>query len=265
MGIFSSQFCNFKPPNYLVYSNIFLLYNMVQYMERVSVVVGKKPMIFVAPHGAHCDDINTALIAEELAKATNGYAVINRGWERSKYIDHKNDKANCNNIEHCHQDVIKEEFLDPLIRFKCKILKKWSRVFIVYLHGMRDNVQEETGIDKLNYVLGWGNGEPNSRTCQKWIKKFIAYELSINDNCVVGEGIADGKYAGWTRNNMVQLFRKWYPDEEVDSIQIEIINKIRSSILLALTTTQILAITMNNLVNQESSWETPNHFRVPMV
>jgi hypothetical protein len=234
-------------------------------MERVSIVNGKKPVLLVAPHGATCDDLNTDIIAEHLAESINGYAVINRGWERAEEIDYKKDKANCNNTYHCHKDVIKEEFLDPILRFKNRILKKWERVLIVFLHGMSNDVQEQTGIDNLNYIIGWGRGKPDSLTCQKWIKDFIIYHLSVGDNSVVGEGRAGGNYAAWSKKNMAQLFRKWYPDDEVDTIQIEIINKLRNTKLLAETTAQILALTIEELLDANSEWAMPHGFKIVKV
>lgn len=222
-------------------------------------------MIYVAPHGAQCDDVNTAFIAEILAETTNGYAVINRGWERHATINYAKDKANCNNVEHCHADVVKEEFLDPLIRFKNRILKKWNRVMIVYLHGMSNDVQKRTGIDELNFVIGWGNGNPSSHTCQKWVKDFLIYHLSLTDNSVVGEGKAGGNYAGRAKNNMVQLFRKWYLDKEVDAVQIEIVNKIRNTKMLADATAQIMSIVMEELLDQDDSWHLPRGIKIVQV
>ncbi len=233
--------------------------------ERVSIIEGKKPVLFVAPHGARCDDLNTDLIAEVLADSTDGYAVINRGWERSEVIDYKRDKANCNDVEHCHKDVIKEEFFDPLIRFKNRILKKWSRLCVVYLHGVSNDIEKRTGLDNLQYIVGWGRGKPDSLTCQKWIKDYIIYNLAIGDNCTVAEGKAGGNYAAWARNNMAQLFRKWYPDEEVDTIQIEIINKIRNTRLLAETTAQIMGITIEGMLEEDGKWEIPYNFKTTKV
>jgi len=238
---------------------------MIQYMERVSIISGKKPVIYVAPHGADCDDLNTALIVEQMAEATNGYAVINRGWERAEEIDYKKDKANCNNAYHCHKDVIKEEFLDPIIRFKNRILKKWERVLIIYVHGMSNKIIEDTGIDELHYVVGWGRGKPDSFTCQKWVKDFIIYHLSLGDKCVVGEGQSGGNYAAWSRKNMAQLFRKWYEDVEVDSIQLEVINKLRNTKLLAEATAQILSLTIEELIDANSQWRMPSGFKIVKV
>lgn len=238
---------------------------MMEYMERVSIIEGKKPVIFVAPHGADCDDLNTALIAERLAENCNGYAVINRGWERSEKIDYKKDKGNCNNTYHCHENVIKEEFLDPIIRYKNRILKKWTRVGIIYIHGMSDQIQDITGINDLNYVIGWGRGKPPSYTCQSWIKNCLAWSLSAADNCTVAEGRAEGRYAAWSRKNMAQLFRKWYPDPDVDALQIEIARKIRNTHMIAETTAQILSIAIEEMLGETESWELPSDFHIIKV
>lgn len=228
---------------------------------RVQLAEGAKPIIFVAPHGS--DDTNTDLIVENLAISTDGYAVINKGFKRSDKVDIFKERANCNNIEHCHYDVVKEEFLDPLLRFKNRILKKWARVCIVYIHGMGNFIQKNTGIDDLNYVVGWGKGEPPSPTCQKWVKNFIIYNLS--DTCTVGEGKAGGNYAAWSKNNMTQLFRKYYHDKEVDSMQIEIVYDIRRSVAQAELTSSNLAETMNALLTQDAAWKPSTELKVPQI
>lgn len=232
--------------------------------ERVSIIEGKKPIIFVAPHGSARDDINTSIIAETLATFTNGYAIINHGWERAEKVDQKKDKANCNNIEHCLMDVIKEEFFDPLIRFKNRILKRWSRACIVYLHGVGNDITTRTGIDDLKYIVGWGKGDPDSKTCQKWIKDFVVYHLATGDQCKVGEGRAGGKYAAWQKNNLNQYFRQWHYDSEVDSMQIEIINSLRRSTNDAKITAQIMSLTFIELLEKDS-WELPRDFKIPRV
>ncbi len=227
-------------------------------MERITLITGKKPIICVAPHGALCDDINTHIVAETLAQGTEGYAVINNGWEKSNTIDYKKGKANCNNIDHCLQDVIKEEFLNPIMRFRSKILKKWQRVLIVYLHGASNDVRRRSGYNDL--IVGWGNGTPSSHTCQRWVKDFIVYNLGVADNCNIAEGKAGGNYAAWNRKNMSQLFRKHYSDNEVDSIQIEIVNDIRNTPVKAKVTGQVMAICFKDLL-ENFSWDMPRSYR----
>lgn len=230
--------------------------------ERVSITCGKNPVIFIAPHGA--DDINTDIITETLAEDCNGYAIINRGFKRTDKVNVSKDEANCNNVEHCHEDVVKEEFFDPLIRFKNKILKKWSRVLIVYIHGVGSNVRKTSKIDNLNYILGCGNGIPPSPTCQKWVKNFIIRELAHLDNCVVAEGKAGGNYSGWARNNMNQLFRKHHKDNEVDSLQIEIIYDVRDTKAKATVTGQVMAFCFEKLLKSDH-YDIPKDYMIRRV
>lgn len=229
-------------------------------MERITRIEGKKPVIYVAPHGAPCDDVNTSIIAKTLAEVTKGYAVINNGWEKANIIDYKKEKANCNDIDHCHQDVIKEEFLNPILRFKNKILKTWHRVLVVYIHGASNEVRKKAGKRDLNYIIGWGNGTPPSYTCQRWVKNFLIYHLSVADNCSVAEGKSGGNYAAWSYKNMAQLFRKRYEDENVDSVQVEVVNEIRNTPAKAKVTGQVMGMCFKDLLENDS-WEMPRSYQ----
>jgi hypothetical protein len=204
--------------------------NLEKKMERVSIIEGKMPIIVVAPHGYDGDDENTGYIAEYTATMINAYAVINRGWERSDSIDYENDKADCNNVIHCNADVVREEFLDPILRFKNRILKnhRFEFVYIFYIHGMSNKHRKIAGDDKLDMVIGYGAGSPDSLSCETWEKNAFAYylqEFGIN----VYEGKKGGPMSGWSRNNMNQYFRKWQPSKYVKSMQIEIVHELRNN------------------------------------
>ncbi len=129
---------------------------------------------------------------------------------------------------------------------------------------MSDEIINTTGIRNLHYVLGWGNGKPASHSCNEWVKNFILFNLSVGDSCVVAEGKAGSSYAAWSKKNMTQLFRKWYIDDEIDSIQIEVIRKLRSSEVVAKTTSQILALTIDELLTNED-WQMPSDFDITFV
>jgi hypothetical protein len=94
-------------------------------MERVALVEGDSPVLILAPHGP--DDKNTDLIAERVAVESGSFAVINRGWNRFSSVDFMKDLANCNDVRHLHSDVVKEEFLEPILRFKNRIRKKTNK------------------------------------------------------------------------------------------------------------------------------------------
>jgi hypothetical protein len=195
-------------------------------MERVSIYEGKKPVIVVAPHGYENDDENTSVIAKKLAKSLNCYMVVNNGWERDEVVDCFRDKADCNNTLHCHEDVVKEEFLDPILRFKNRILNYHSSAYVFYIHGMSNKHKMIAGDSDLDMVVGYGAGVPDSITCETWRKDLFLHLLS-DQGFNVYEGRKGGMMSGWARNNMNQLFRKWYQDPRVHSLQIEIAFDLR--------------------------------------
>jgi hypothetical protein len=221
-------------------------------MERVSIISGKLPIIVVAPHGYEGNDENTAYITEKIAQTINAYAVINRGWERDDSVDYMKDKADCNNVNHCYEDVVKEEFLDPILRFKNRILKdqRFDRAYIFYIHGMGNKHRKISGDDNLDIVIGHGAGSPNSFTCENWEKDALSHFLS-ESGVTVYEGKKGGPMSGWARNNMNQLFRKWHPIKQVKSMQIEIVYELRNSKEKCNTTAYNLANAMRYLIYLE--------------
>ena len=192
-------------------------------MERVTIIspsAGKEkaPVIFIAPHGFQGDDYNTAKMALTMAHHINAYAVINNGWERSEKVDFLLDKANCNNIQHCHEDVVKEEFLDPIFRFQNKILKTNKKCHIYYIHGMSDDHKKIANDGPMDVIIGFGNGTPTRYTCPIW-RKDVLCSLLVDSGMAVWEGKAGGKMSGWGTLNMNQLFKTMIRSE---SMQIEI-------------------------------------------
>jgi hypothetical protein len=194
-------------------------------MERVVLIEGESPVLVIAPHGP--DDKNTDLIAERVAIESGAFAVINKGWNRSASVDYMRDLANCNDVRHIHSDVVKEEFLEPILRFKNRIRKKYDEnVFILLIHGCSDAVRSEANDYSLDMILGYGAGLPPSHSCRDKFKKAFAYYL-LNEGFGIYEGRPGGKYSGKARNNVNQLFVRWYPDDYVDSIQLEIVRELR--------------------------------------
>jgi len=215
-------------------------------MERVSLISGKLPMILIAPHGYDEDDKNTGFIAETVARNIECYAVINNGWERADTVDYLNDKADCNNVHHCREDVVREEFLEPILRFKNIIQKYNGAVYIMYIHGMGNKHRSVAKNPDLDLVLGFGAGNPASLTCEMWQKNFMLYNLN-KVGIVSYEGRAGGQMSGWSRNNMNQYFRKWEYDRYVYSMQLEIIYELREEKDLALITSEYLSSVLQDL------------------
>lgn len=202
-------------------------------MERVIVIEGETPVLLVAPHGAN--DHNTDIIAEKIAEDFGAYAVINKGWKRSAGVDFLNDRANCNDVRHLHEDVVKEEFLDPILRITSKIKKKYKeKVFMLILHGCSDYVRNFAHDSSLDMILGFGDGHPPSYSCNLKFKNAFIHYLK-QERFGVYEGKPKGQYSARSKNNLNQLFKKWYPDDDVNSIQLEIVRELRSEEQLHLT------------------------------
>jgi hypothetical protein len=219
--------------------------------ERVSIIQGKLPILVVAPHGFDGDDIRTALIAEYIANTFGYYAVINHGWERDDDVDFMRDKADCNNVNHCHEDVVKEEFLEPIIRFKNRIHQKFPIMHAFFIHGMSNKHKQISGDPNMDMVIGHGAGAPNSFSCDSWRKDYFIHlldEVGIHAYC----GSKGGLMSGWARSNMNQLFRKWYPDPTVQSMQVEIMYELREENEIALITAEYLGTVMKDMIDAKS-------------
>jgi hypothetical protein len=215
-------------------------------MERVSIIEGTKPILFVSPHVP--EEIHTDVIAVELADATNGYAVINRGWERSEHVDQFNDKANCNNITHCLEDVVKDEFLDPIIKFTSRLLKKHGCCYVINIHGMGNDIREQVQ-DNVDIILGYGNGKPPSHTCSPWRKD--AFTHLLNDcGLLTYQAKAKGRYSARSKSNLTQLFRQMNtPFSAVQAFQLEIVLDMRKYMDIAELTADMISMAVNDLLD----------------
>lgn len=194
-------------------------------MERTSVIQGTTPVLLIAPHGP--DDENTAEITEAVARNFGAFAVINRGWQRSSKVDQFRDLANCNDLRHLHQDVVREEFLNPILRSVARIKKRYEgKAFIFIIHGCRDHVRESSEDELLDIILGCGAGNPPFYSCRTRTKNAFIKCLQ-DEGFGVYEGAPGGMYAGKSKNNLNQLFVRWSPDKDIESMQIEIVKELR--------------------------------------
>ncbi len=214
-------------------------------MERVSVSKGELPVVLVAPHGP--DDLNTDYLVELVASEMNLFSVINRGWKKGYSVDHLNDRADCNNISHIQEDVVREEFLEPILRNVARIQRTLDeRVFIINVHGGGDSVRKYVDDPELDVIVGYGHG-PNtySHTCNQKLKSaFVSF---LEDE---GFGVYEGKkrYAGRAKNNLNQLFKKWYPNQYVNSLQLEIVHELRSDKQMLNLTSDALIGAIDSLI-----------------
>jgi hypothetical protein len=217
-------------------------------MERVAIREGKTPIILFAPHGFDGDDERTSIMVECMADTLDCYAVINRGWERGPTVDCFKDKADCNNVEHCHEDVVQEEIMEPILRFQKRIMRTQNVAYFFPIHGMSNKHRKSSGIHNLDVVVGHGAGSPNSLTCDEWRKDYMLHLIEEAGLTPV-EGKKGGPMSGWARNNMNQLFRKWYHNQSVQGMQLEIIHDLRSDNEIASLASEYLAAAMQELIS----------------
>ena len=235
-------------------------------MERVSVIPSddENPLILVCPHGYEKDDENTAELTEKMASILGCHAIINRGFERSNTVDYFKDKADCNNVEHIHEDVVKEEFLDPINRTVREVLENGYDPQIFLIHGMKNQkIQDTLGLS-VDIVLGYGEAPKSpSYSCDEWRKNGFLYCLH-RSKLVSFTGKAGGKYAAARRSNLNQYYRQWEYDENVHSMQVEIVKALRETEMLD-TTAESLCTALTeylDFLEADDNDEIPDYFAV---
>ena len=212
-------------------------------MERVITHRGNFPALVIVPHGY--DDPNTAIIGEGIIESLDAYAVINKGWERAEVYDYYQDKANCNNVNHIHEDVVKEEFLYPIISFTNRMVLDggWPSVFII--HGVSNAIRTEAG-DDLDVIVGYGEGTTPSYSCDLKFKDALCNILFLK-GLSVWQGKAGGKYAARRKTNLNQMFKS--PYSTYNSVQLEIIRELRETEDIARETGLVLGTVIKEVVN----------------
>lgn len=225
-------------------------------MERVSIIKGKLPIILVCPHGP--DDTLTDVVTELAANLGHFYAVINNGFERDNIVDVDNNIADCNRVDHVTQDVVREEFLNPIIKYKDDILygsnrgnstngfpmgSMYDQVFVFYIHGFGDQVEKDAK-QSIDLIMGYGESDKKtSYTCELHHRDYLINSWQYGNICI---GKGGGKYAARDSNNMTQYFRKHIIDHDVMSMQIEVSRRIRKNQTEAETTALNLATALTD-------------------
>lgn len=193
--------------------------------ERVSVGYGTLPVLFVAPHGHFLDDSNTAELTVAAAEAIDANYVVNRGWRRDTKVDQIASKANCNDFRHCQEDVVREEFLNPINEI---ISDSYSAMgddlTIICVHGMGNGIRAQANAPKLGAVVGFGEGKPPLYTCDKWVHECFVDLMNANV-CETWEGAPGGQFSARGKNNMTQVLRQ----HGTQCLQVEIVYAYRDT------------------------------------
>lgn len=216
--------------------------------ERVSIISGTKPILLLAPHGAN--DTNTAELTEKLANQLDCFAVINWGWERADKVDWLKDKANCNNIHHCQEDVVEDEFLIPMKRYVNRCLMNDGECYVFIIHGMGNDIRKITGDPSLDLVIGYGKGKPDKLTCDMSVRNAFFHHVA-EAGLTAYAGKAGGRFAGRARANLNQYYRRWENNPSVHSMQVEIIYELRSDDEMLDLTAAALCDAINDTVKYD--------------
>jgi len=230
---------------------------------RVSIYEGDTPILITAPHAP--DDEGTGVIAEVLIKNLDCCGVINRGWKSNKTFNYDNEEANCNDISQIHKNVIKDEFLRPMLIYQKRLRSRHPIVYMFTIHGISPKVRREANDPLLDVIIGFGAGNPPAYTCQFW-RKNLLIEILRKSSLTVYEGKPRSKYAARHKNNLAQLFNLgcWYPDNGTHSMQIEIIEDLRVGKDSAEITGIFLADAFKALL-KHTSWSEPSDFQVQQI
>lgn len=195
--------------------------------ERISVIRGRKPIIFVATHAP--EELYTGEIAKYAATCCEGSAIVNNGFRRSQVVDVLNNKANCNNIDHAQAPVVKDEFLDPLCNIVRRHCNLGREVQIYYIHGCSDAVHQEAK-DEVGCIIGYGDTSwGTALTCDSW---KVALFASIFNSHGIGKayrGRPGGRFSADSPQNVVQYFNLHLVTERQNVIcmQLEIPKSFR--------------------------------------
>ncbi len=223
-------------------------------MERVRFVKGKNNnVLIVVPHGH--DDPNTPIIGERIADELECPVLVNYGWERADKFDYDLDKANCNNISHIQEDVICGEFLKPILNY----VKNAVHPNIFIIHGVSNLIKNQTPNNKLDVIVGYGEGIKPSYSCDFEFKENFMETLKNKAGFAMFQGIADGKYSGRGYNNLNQLFRrKQYLCSDCNSMQLEIVKSRRYDVASSKHTADSIAIAIEDTITKPMSSKNRN-------
>lgn len=222
--------------------------------ERVSTITGNIPVLLVCPHGH--DDKNTAFITEKCTEKLGNYALINHGWKRSHTVDEINSFADCNSIKHVMNEknfVVNDEYGKEFVRISKKIEKKWGSFLIFHIHGIGNHIKQKV-TDDIHYVVGFGKSKKKpSFSCALDYKNLFIHFVNKQSqgSAIVYQGKAGGNYSGRHKDNMNQYYRQYEYEEDIHSMQLEIIYDIRSDKILAERTGNFLCDCIDKMINYE--------------
>ena len=182
-------------------------------MERVSVMTGKSPLIFLCPYGA--DNPATAKLTEEIVYYSEGSAVINRGFRKGFQVDYSQEIADLDRIDHClSEPVVYDEFIRPVTKLKDKLKANHKRIYLFVLTDLK-----KPGPVNMDLLIGYGNGDQYTLSCPVWAKDLFSTAL-MHVELNPYEAASNGGYTGSDARCLNQLFRVYEYDKDVMSMHL---------------------------------------------
>lgn len=206
-----------------------------------SAIPGKTNIILVVPHGHmdgnYRDDEFTLEIAVEIQKRLNCYVVGNNVFRKPRKKEKLNTEekiCNLNKLTDYRETApeLYKAFVGTIRQYKEKIKKSGKTPYIFHLHGASgknfNNACREvqkSGFKSVGILIGTGRGTTKYADNESLTASMSSLNSLIA--CLDSEGIRsystnNSLYAARASHNLCQLFTKHYPDDTVESFQLEI-------------------------------------------
>lgn len=212
--------------------------------ERVTTQLGTANVVLVAPHGHDLDDSHTGALTLAAATALKAHAIVNNDWRRAKAVDELKGLANCNNIDHCNEPVVKAEFYDPILDAINACQSNYDgvndEVLVLMIHGIGNGVRNKAKDPKLDLIVGFGAGDKPRHTCHDWLRDLFIDHAEGVAKWKTYEGAPGGDYSARSSKNLTQAIHRSYHGS-VNVLQLEFIYALRSDDAVAAATGKALA------------------------
>ena len=201
-----------------------------QFQNPIEFISGATNILLIAPHGHHLDDEKTGELTRLVAEQNGCYAIINEYYGKKLAGSRR---INLNDLMQVKKHL-QDEFLNPLLEYKNKMVEEYGSAWIFWIHGAEQasikndaNGRNDINPDEIKVLVGYGQKTDNDRltaepeTAAQLIESLTQHDLkAVAANPDIPQGTKS--FCGHDRNNMNQLFRAGeYRDENVQSFQLE--------------------------------------------
>jgi len=129
------------------------------------------------------------------------------------------------------------------------------------LNGISNDIRKKAK-EAVDFIVGYGEGTHGismgafqttpSYSCRKEMKDVFITSL-IKARFIAYQGAGNGNYSSRHRNHLNQLFRRWYINYNVHSMQVNIVDELREDKDMAMLTGIELASAMFDVIDYNES------------